>query len=77
MVGFAAETQEVEANARAKLERKGCDWLVANDVSRPGVFGGEDNAVMLVSRRGVEAWPPATKSAIAERLAARVAEALA
>ena len=77
VVGFAAETQEVEANARAKLERKGCDWLVANDVSRPGVFGGEDNAVMLVSRQGVEAWPPATKSAIAERLAARVAEALA
>ena len=77
VVGFAAETDAVEANARAKLERKGCDWLLANDVSHGGVFGGEDNAVMLVTRQGVEAWPPASKSAIAGRLADRIAEALA
>ncbi len=77
VVGFAAETDEVEANARAKLARKGCDWLLANDVSRPGVFGGEDNAVMLVTREGSEAWPEASKAAVAERLAARIAEALA
>ncbi|WP_174300728.1 bifunctional phosphopantothenoylcysteine decarboxylase/phosphopantothenate--cysteine ligase CoaBC [Caulobacter sp. S45] len=77
VVGFAAETQDVEANACAKLERKGCDWLLANDVSTPGVFGGEDNTVLLVTRQGVEAWPPGSKSAIAEHLAARIAEALA
>jgi phosphopantothenoylcysteine decarboxylase/phosphopantothenate--cysteine ligase len=77
VAGFAAETHDVEANARAKLARKGCDWLLANDVSRPQVFGGEDNAVMLVTREGVEAWPQASKAAIAERLAQRIAEALA
>ena len=77
VVGFAAETNDVEANARAKLARKGCDWLVANDVSQAGVFGGDDNAVMLVTREGVEPWPAASKAAIAERLAARIAEALA
>ena len=77
VVGFAAETNDVEANARAKLQRKGCDWLLANDVSQAGVFGGEDNAVMLVTREGVEPWPPASKTAIAERLAQRIAEALA
>ncbi len=77
VVGFAAETNDVEANARAKLARKGCDWLVANDVSRPEVFGGEDNAVMLVTRQGVETWPPTSKAAVAERLASKIAEALA
>ena len=77
VVGFAAETEAVEANARAKLMRKGCDWVLANDVSRPGTFGGEDNAVTLVTREGVEPWPAASKAAIAERLAERIAEALA
>ncbi len=77
VVGFAAETHDVEANARAKLQRKGCDWLVANDVSGPQVFGGEDNTVMLVTQAGVEPWPPASKAVVAERLAARIAEALA
>ena len=77
VVGFAAETEALEANARAKLARKGCDWLVANDVSRPGVFGGEDNAVTLVTRDSVEPWAAAPKTAIAERLARRMAEALA
>ena len=77
VVGFAAETEALEVNARAKLARKGCDWLVANDVSRPGVFGGEDNAVTLVTRDSVEPWAAAPKTAIAERLARRMAEALA
>ena len=76
VVGFAAETEDLEANARAKLARKGCDWLVANDVSRPGVFGGEDNAVTLVTREGLEPWPAAAKTVLAERLAQRIAQAL-
>ncbi len=77
VVGFAAETDELEANAASKLARKGCDWLVANDVTRPGVFGGEDTVVTLVTRQGPEPWPPASKRAVAERLAERIAEALA
>ena len=77
VIGFAAETEDLEANARAKLQRKGCDWIVANDVSRPGTFGGEDNAVTLVTRDGLEPWPSASKTAIAARLAQRIAEALA
>ena len=77
VVGFAAETDALEANARAKLMRKGCDWLVANDVSRPGTFGGEHNSVTLVTREGMEPWPESSKAAIAERLAKRIAEALA
>ena len=76
VVGFAAETDDLEANARDKLARKGCDWLVANDVSRPDVFGGEDNAVTLVTPAGLEPWPPAAKTVLAERLAQRIAEAL-
>ena len=76
VVGFAAETEDLDANARAKLARKGCDWLVANDVSQPGVFGGEDNAVTLVTREGLEPWPAAAKAVLAERLARRIAQAL-
>jgi phosphopantothenoylcysteine decarboxylase/phosphopantothenate--cysteine ligase len=76
VVGFAAETSDLEAHARAKLERKGCDWIVANDVTRPGVLGGDATAVTLVTRDGVEAWERATKAAVAERLAARIAAAL-
>ena len=77
VVGFAAETDAVLAHTQAKLARKGCDWLVANDVSRPGVFGGDDNAVTLVTRDSVEPWPPAPKTEIAARLARRIAQALA
>ena len=78
VIGFAAETDDLEANARAKLERKGCDLIIANDVSRPGAFGGDDNAVLLLSPgQPAEAWAMASKAQIADRLARRIAEMLA
>ncbi|WP_206930380.1 bifunctional phosphopantothenoylcysteine decarboxylase/phosphopantothenate--cysteine ligase CoaBC [Roseococcus thiosulfatophilus] len=76
VVGFAAETEKVVQHAREKLARKGCDWIVANDVSGD-VMGGAENAVHLVTASGVEDWPRAPKEEVAARLAARVAEALA
>ena len=76
VIGFAAETEALEANARAKLAKKGCDWIVANDVGREGVFGGEENEVLLVTAEGVEDWGRATKRALGARLADRIAEAL-
>jgi phosphopantothenoylcysteine decarboxylase/phosphopantothenate--cysteine ligase len=76
LVGFAAETQDVVANAQEKLARKGCDWIVANDVSGD-VMGGERNRVQLVTRDGVEDWDDAPKSEVARRLAQRIAAALA
>ena len=75
-IGFAAETGELEAKARAKRLRKGCDWIVANDVSDPAVVGGADNAVTVIDNQGADAWPKASKTAIARRLARRIAEAL-
>jgi len=77
VVGFAAETNDVEAHARAKLARKGCDWIVANDVTEPGVMGGAENAVMIVSKDGVERWARAGKDEVARKLAERVAKDLA
>ena len=73
VIGFAAETQDLEANARAKLSRKGCDWIVGNDVSDE-VFGSDGNTVLLVTASGAEAWPRQSKTAIARRLAARIAD---
>jgi len=73
VVGFAAETEHVVEHARQKLARKGCDWILANDVSGD-VFGGGDNTVHLVSATGVEDWPRMPKEEVAARLAARVAE---
>ena len=74
VVGFAAETQNVEDNGRAKLERKGADLIVANDVSlETGVMRGDRNRVRLISHDGVEAWPDLTKSEVAERLALWIA----
>ncbi len=75
VVGFAAETNDVETHARAKLSRKGCDWIIANDVSGD-VMGGSDNEVLLVRREGVERWPRMSKAEVAMRLADRIAEAL-
>jgi phosphopantothenoylcysteine decarboxylase/phosphopantothenate--cysteine ligase len=77
VIGFAAETETVEDHARAKLARKGCDWIVANDVSRPGVMGGTENTVSIVTRGGIERWEEAPKAEVARRLASRIAAALA
>lgn len=76
VIGFAAETEDLEANARAKLKAKGCDWMVANDVSQAGVMGGDDNEVLLIDAKGVERWAKASKTRIAQRLAEKIAEAL-
>jgi phosphopantothenoylcysteine decarboxylase / phosphopantothenate---cysteine ligase len=76
VIGFAAETNDVEANARAKLARKGCDWIVANDVAQAGVMGGDQNTVMIVDAHGVEHWPRADKVEVAARLARRIAAEL-
>ncbi len=78
VVGFAAETQDVEKNGRAKLERKGADYIVANDVSaETGIMGGDRNSVKIISADGVEAWPDLDKADVAKRLAALIAEKLA
>ncbi|MGH6862262.1 MAG: phosphopantothenoylcysteine decarboxylase, partial [Phyllobacterium sp.] len=77
VIGFAAETQDLIANARRKLDRKGADWIIANDVgSAGGVMGGDRNAVRIVTRSGVEEWPEMGKEEVAERLAERIAAAL-
>jgi phosphopantothenoylcysteine decarboxylase/phosphopantothenate--cysteine ligase len=77
VVGFAAETENVEENGRAKLERKGADMIVANDVSpETGVMGGSRNRVKIISADGVDEWPDLAKDEVAERLAALVAERL-
>jgi phosphopantothenoylcysteine decarboxylase / phosphopantothenate---cysteine ligase len=77
VVGFAAETEKVVEHARAKRRKKGCDWILANDVSAPtGTFGGDHNTVHLIDADGVEAWPVLTKQAVAERLAERIARHL-
>ncbi|MGO7898327.1 bifunctional phosphopantothenoylcysteine decarboxylase/phosphopantothenate--cysteine ligase CoaBC [Rhizobium ruizarguesonis] len=75
VIGFAAETQDVEINAKAKLERKGADMIVANDVSpATGIMGGGRNRVKLVRRDGIEQWPDLAKEEVAERLAALIAK---
>ena len=77
VVGFAAETEAVVANARAKREKKGCDWIVANDVSPgTGTIGGDENRVHLITADGVEDWPAMTKDQVADRLAERIGQAL-
>ena len=78
VVGFAAETENVVANAVDKRIRKGCDWIVANDVSpATGTFGGERNTVHLITAAGTEDWPPLGKGDVAGRLAGRIALHLA
>lgn len=77
VIGFAAETSDVVENATAKRVRKGCDWIVANDVGRArAVMGGPDNQVVLITENGAETWPWMTKKQVAEALAAKVSEAL-
>ena len=77
VIGFAAETENVAANARDKLKRKGCDWILANDVSpQTGIMGGDSNTIELVTADGVEPWPPQSKEDVATMLIARIAEEL-
>jgi len=76
VVGFAAETNDLEAHAKAKLARKGCDWIVANDVGVAGTMGGDDNAVAIVSPGGIERWERMAKGEVARRLAERIATEL-
>ncbi len=73
LIGFAAETQNVAENAAAKLAKKGCDWIVANDVSGD-VMGGANNAFHIVTKDGTESWPDSPKDAIARRLMEKIAD---
>jgi len=77
VVGFAAETDDVVAHATAKRLRKGCDWIVANDVSpATGIMGGTENAVTVITADGAEPWPRMGKDQVARKLAERIAAAL-
>src|SRR5580700_10037927 len=77
VIGFAAETDNVIANAQAKLAKKGCDWILANDVSpATGIMGGDNNTIHLVTASGVEAWPPQSKGHVARMLIERIGTAL-
>jgi phosphopantothenoylcysteine decarboxylase/phosphopantothenate--cysteine ligase len=76
LIGFAAETEKIIEHAQAKLAKKGCDWIVANDVSGD-VMGGANNAFHIVTKDGVESWPDSPKDAIARKLMEKVAHALA
>jgi phosphopantothenoylcysteine decarboxylase / phosphopantothenate---cysteine ligase len=78
VIGFAAETERVLANAKAKLQRKGCDFIIANSVAEGSTtFGSDTNEVQLISAEGIESWPAMSKAAVAERLVARLAAELA
>ena len=77
VIGFAAETETVIEHAKAKLKSKGCDWIVANDVSpASGVMGGDSNTVHLVTAQGVESWPSQSKDEVARGLVERIATTL-
>jgi len=77
VVGFAAETNDVIEHATAKRKRKGCDWIVANDVSpETGIMGGTENAVILISDHGADIWPRMGKNEVARELAGRISQAL-
>jgi phosphopantothenoylcysteine decarboxylase/phosphopantothenate--cysteine ligase len=77
VIGFAAETDDVITHATAKRLRKGCDWIVANDVSpETGIMGGSENAVTLITDEGAEEWPRMAKDQVAQRLAAKITQAL-
>jgi phosphopantothenoylcysteine decarboxylase/phosphopantothenate--cysteine ligase len=74
VVGFAAETQDLETNAAAKLAGKGCDWIVANNVGGTGIMGGADNQVTLITAAGAEPWPLMDKQEVARKLAIRISK---
>ncbi len=73
VIGFAAETENLVSHAEAKLRRKGCDWIVANNVGGTGIMGGTDNEIVLITPEGAEVWPKMSKTSLAEKLAARIA----
>lgn len=80
LIGFAAETEKIAEHAKAKLEKKSCDWIIANDVSGPvgeSVMGGADNSVHIVTRTGTEVWERLPKMEVARRLVAKISEELA
>ncbi len=78
VIGFAAETQHVIENAKKKRKAKGCDWIVANDVSpKTGIMGGDRNAVHLITASGVDSWPEMGKADVAQRLVERIIDHLA
>jgi len=78
VIGFAAETENITANAMSKLQRKGCDLIVANSVAEgTSTFGGETNQVQVIDQRGVESWPPMTKVEVANGIVRRLAVELA
>jgi len=76
VVGFAAETDHLEANARAKLARKGCDWILGNDVSAEAIMGGDENEILLLRGATTERWPRMAKAEVAARLAGEISKAL-
>jgi phosphopantothenoylcysteine decarboxylase/phosphopantothenate--cysteine ligase len=77
VIGFAAETDNVTEHARAKYERKGCDWLLANDVSaKTGTFGGDSNAIVFFDDQGHHEWPQMSKAEVGQKLANRIASFL-
>ena len=76
VIGFAAETHELDRHAQEKLARKGCDWIVANDVSGD-VMGGAENEITLITQGGLDRWPRMPKEAVSTRLAEKIAEAFA
>ena len=75
LIGFAAETNDVIAHAEAKLARKGCDWIVANDVAADPM-GGESNRVHIVSKNGIDSWDRLPKAAVARKLMEKIADEL-
>ncbi len=77
VIGFAAETENLAEYAAAKRIRKGCDWIVANNVGGTGIMGGDDNEVLLITASGTEAWPPMTKHDLAAKLTNRIAQEFA
>ena len=76
VIGFAAETHELDRHAQEKLARKGCDWIVANDVSGD-VMGGAENEITLITQGGLDRWPRMPKEAVSTRLAEKIADAFA
>jgi phosphopantothenoylcysteine decarboxylase/phosphopantothenate--cysteine ligase len=77
VIGFAAETGNIIAQAVQKLESKGCDWIIANDVSEGGVFGRNRNAVHVITRSRVQSWPEMSKEEVADRLVRAASDWLA